>query len=101
MGGTAHSDAVKSARDRKRDRVLFRKDNCQGTRHKMTRKAVPELACYRIWLDLVGGGNMNDERVIRGSALCGIDLFCAFAVSRIAAETVNGFGGENYRTAVF
>ena len=39
---------------------------------------------------------MNDERVIRGTSLCGVDLFRAFAVCRVAAETVYGFGRENY-----
>ena len=65
----------------------------------MAREPMPELVRLGVGLSLLGLRDMNDERVIRGASFCGVDLFRAFAVCGVAAQTVDGFGRENHGSA--
>ena len=98
----AHRNGFQSSGSRIRHDLLLWEDHCERTRPECVRK-FPPRPVFPGSGDLIQGfqiRNVNDQRIIRGPALCFVDPRCSCFIQCIRSQAVHRFCRKRDQTAL-
>ena len=99
MGRTADRNGFESSRRGQGNDGLARHDDSQRTRHKGFSQPVVQRIRIGVHCRILRGSHVDDERIIRGAPLSGIDPAGSIGVGGVPTQPIHRLGGENNKSS--